>query len=1519
MLSANVIETNALYITNIIQGGGSNLTSQKAYGKIYYYTTPLVLNHIYVYHYKYKFNGTGNPTLVNWYWAQGTKNVSEKGITLNANNKDVWVEDTGIFIPGSANPYWAYDNQGSWKYGAIYAGPNDSVTWTSYYDEVFVADVTELCTLANYQITTSQYGYSTCPELVSTLSNLNLWKNANNVSVSLDSIVDKLNNNKGITGTTCKQSFCVNKNTIECDGMTAYSFNRNASKDCYFDNSDWLQTYNNTGGSTAVTHKRVIDTSSPFYPKHQYVVQVKTIDSSLAPSPGLGGIVNYILPEKGRKIVEKIVAKIPVGYSLKAKHNSLRGGKYTPESYAGTGKYEEYTFIYNIGTEDADSYSIGHLAVYADNNTTKNVTWYIAYINYCDVTNTNINDWCAMPGSVKIKSNNLFTSEIDSQNRLLNGNGSDINMELPSKYKWVDGKDGYFKGVLEGWCAIEQEPVTTDNWYNSSDFSYIGQKIQINPLSKYKITFRVYSEVGVNIYKFFPTIFYYKSENDQTPLKRSDYEYTTGTKTQLSQKATKGATTLYLKDVSKWQKGDCQIGFRSSVYQGYFIATETNTVTAINTTANTITLQTGLSAERAKDIYIYQRNPLTVELSQPDFYEYVRLGSRLASGWNSFEMYLGTPDVMWDGRRDSQIFAPYEYIPFAAKYMTFCPNMGNNKSASCIFFDNIRIDEIYAPSNKLENNVQIKHYDVRKGRIFDPDAKYSLVITFPSPDGDYNTKYDKVSIDGNDYSYSESSVLVNLTSGKHTISYKPQRYTVYGRTQQQLNTLIEWVPTNITITNGEFIMPSATAGLTWTYSGNEVYKVSVVNKTDTSSYKDSNGNTVDIYPKNHTASTDLKIGDSYKTCSNTELYFPVNKTVYWQLNPKTDYIYPVVTFTPDSICPSSDDYGSFTMPKSDVTIYGISYHKNTGVGYLEHVVKLSKLVDPGSVIMYANGTNCNTLSTSGTGAYFKDYIQLQLQDGYTHVTGYRKYVEWDSIKTNDVKLNKIQKGQYSFTMPFADVTITPSINTYYKFKVSVNTEKTKGCTIGLNTANSSSATNNECWVEKKKTVFVGVTYSSSAANLCDLTITDNNNSILKQISDVSTGTGFSYENDWPQAGVKIYGVAREDIWICPFDGFVVYSISCSSGSRLLGNTVNNQMEIFDGFNNERGQLPNIEDTTEWSNLSYSAYTENPDFGDNPVCHMGIWSVCVFCAFSVRLDDQNDVQICVIDKDGQSISEITVKTGTDISAQSTYNDLTCSFIKTAHPASGKDSYFGTIYYNYYQKNIVAHNIFVRIENVDSYLINLVYDTTISNPPFYPDYTPYISQAVGSIIVSPVRKVGHYYQLDATTYDRQFFNIADVTGMTPENINILLTNFDEVYMGFAYSENVNVDNIYGGQDFNPRQLFDGMFYDYQQFNRTYSTNISVQDNILAFTIAELQNDENGLTTEELANVRNQTGTLIVTIGTKQTIFTFFIGELVDDTKDIKSIIKDTDNSNMWAGNYVVHTSTGDVDAQCLNIEF
>ncbi|WP_257151013.1 phage head spike fiber domain-containing protein [Bacillus wiedmannii] len=181
-----------------------------------------------------------------------------------------------------------------------------------------------------------------------------------------------------------KRAIAETTNDLNRELTQAISTGRMLHNDPIFKNgTNNVLTYNNSGGS-AVTVTRIAKPSdAPTTSSH--AMEIKTTGAA---SPGHGGYVQFLNSRSGAKFLVRIIAKIPVGYSLNTATNSMGTG-YTDRiltSNKGTGKFEEYIRLITCGTTGTFSNG-GHFYLTGGPTATPEapVTWQVAFATAYDV------------------------------------------------------------------------------------------------------------------------------------------------------------------------------------------------------------------------------------------------------------------------------------------------------------------------------------------------------------------------------------------------------------------------------------------------------------------------------------------------------------------------------------------------------------------------------------------------------------------------------------------------------------------------------------------------------------------------------------------------------------------------------------------------------------------------------------------------------------------------------------------------------------------------------------------------------------------------------------------------------------------------------------------------------------------------------------------------------------------------------------------------------------------------------
>ena len=148
--------------------------------------------------------------------------------------------------------------------------------------------------------------------------------------------------------------------------------------------TNMVGVYNNSSNGTVTVAR--IDKPSDAPTSSSHCLQVKTAGTA---SPDYGGVVQSIQSRANAVFIQRIIAKIPVGYTINAASNSMGTG-YTDTwltSRSGTGKYETYLRKVVCGATGSFS-SGGHVYLSGSPAPTASapLVWYIASMTCYDQT-----------------------------------------------------------------------------------------------------------------------------------------------------------------------------------------------------------------------------------------------------------------------------------------------------------------------------------------------------------------------------------------------------------------------------------------------------------------------------------------------------------------------------------------------------------------------------------------------------------------------------------------------------------------------------------------------------------------------------------------------------------------------------------------------------------------------------------------------------------------------------------------------------------------------------------------------------------------------------------------------------------------------------------------------------------------------------------------------------------------------------------------------------------------------------
>jgi hypothetical protein len=174
---------------------------------------------------------------------------------------------------------------------------------------------------------------------------------------------------------------------------------------------------------------------SPFYPQHKKVIKFTALTDNKKI-----GFYKTINSYANAVFIQRFVAKVPVGFKLNSYYNSIgTGGSNTwLTSKSGTGNWEEYAVIIRCGSSGTFS-TAGFIAMDTSSGgyVPKNTSFWVAYHQICDITgNEHLANYSVLSNKSVIKGCNIFDREFNTRNLILNGDGSNTNMKLPTGWSW---------------------------------------------------------------------------------------------------------------------------------------------------------------------------------------------------------------------------------------------------------------------------------------------------------------------------------------------------------------------------------------------------------------------------------------------------------------------------------------------------------------------------------------------------------------------------------------------------------------------------------------------------------------------------------------------------------------------------------------------------------------------------------------------------------------------------------------------------------------------------------------------------------------------------------------------------------------------------------------------------------------------------------------------------------------------------------------------------------------------------
>ena len=229
------------------------------------------------------------------------------------------------------------------------------------------------------------YQFSTNSNIVSSSSG---WNEITRTTTQITQNYTVTTNNtyyfyvKDAAGNVNKSSIVVNNIDKEAPKITNIYTGTSLYRDQTFTSGlNGTSIYNNAANGT-VTNNRVAS-SSDNPTGSPYMLEVKTTGTA---RPGLGGFYQSTSSRAGATFVHRVVAKIPVGYTIQSQSNAIGDGgtKTWITPTAGTGEFEEYICVIKCGTTGSFS-TFGYINLEGPAATASNpVTWYVALVDLID-------------------------------------------------------------------------------------------------------------------------------------------------------------------------------------------------------------------------------------------------------------------------------------------------------------------------------------------------------------------------------------------------------------------------------------------------------------------------------------------------------------------------------------------------------------------------------------------------------------------------------------------------------------------------------------------------------------------------------------------------------------------------------------------------------------------------------------------------------------------------------------------------------------------------------------------------------------------------------------------------------------------------------------------------------------------------------------------------------------------------------------------------------------------------------
>lgn len=166
-----------------------------------------------------------------------------------------------------------------------------------------------------------------------------------------------------------------------------------------------ISLYNNSGNGNTTIERIVRLSDCPNNSTHCIKITNKG-----AASPGLGGFTFSTMTRSNAKFMTRIIAKIPIGYSIEWASNATGDGGFckwlTPT--AGTGKYEEYVCVVQCGASGSFSSTNFYYLIGNVGSTVAPVIWYLAYATVFDATQAEVDYLEEIENSIDVQAVYVF-------------------------------------------------------------------------------------------------------------------------------------------------------------------------------------------------------------------------------------------------------------------------------------------------------------------------------------------------------------------------------------------------------------------------------------------------------------------------------------------------------------------------------------------------------------------------------------------------------------------------------------------------------------------------------------------------------------------------------------------------------------------------------------------------------------------------------------------------------------------------------------------------------------------------------------------------------------------------------------------------------------------------------------------------------------------------------------------------------------------------------------------------------